>query len=179
MHIHVHFIHVYVNFHLSTHHNAIKPNIIASFTIKHPLPLGCIHYNGEAFTLQLWRIAYNGGSIHVYLTIVKHRLHWSIPYNREAYRVREICQSCQTWPAKFGQILPRTDTRLVFCHRKLMSTDIIFTRATKPISCNFANPEHNLQLWSIAYNGDAYPTFVKHHLQWSIPYNRESLRPFQ
>jgi hypothetical protein len=40
--------------------------------------------------------------------------------------------------AKFGQILPRTDTRLVFCNRKLMRTDIFFTRTTKPI-CNFAN----------------------------------------
>ena len=49
-----------------------------------------------------------------------------------------MCQSCQTWPAKFGQILLRTDTRLVFCNRKLMRTDIFFTRTTKPI-CNFAN----------------------------------------
>jgi hypothetical protein len=46
---------------------------------------------------------------------------------------------CQTWPAEFGQILLRTDTRLVFCNRKLMRTDIFFTRTTKPI-CNFANP---------------------------------------
>ena len=49
-----------------------------------------------------------------------------------------MCQSCQTWPAKFGQILLRTDTRLVFCNRKLMRTDIFFARTTKPI-CNFAN----------------------------------------
>ena len=53
-------------------------------------------------------------------------------------RVHKMCQSCQTWPAKFGQILLRTDTRLVFCNRKLMRTDIFFTRTTKPI-CNFAN----------------------------------------
>jgi hypothetical protein len=51
-----------------------------------------------------------------------------------------MCQSCQTWPAKFGQILLRTDTRLVFCNRKLVRTDIFFTRTTKPI-CNFANSE--------------------------------------
>ena len=38
----------------------------------------------------------------------------------------------------FGQILLRTDTRLIFCNRKLMRTDIFFTRTTKPI-CNFAN----------------------------------------
>ena len=151
-------------------------NYEESLTMKYPLQWGSIYLTIMKNRLQ-WSIPYNGGSI--YLTIMKHRLHWSIPYNREAYRVREICQSCQTWPAKFGQILPRTDTRLVFCHRKLMSTDIIFTRTTKPISCNFANLEHNLQLWSIAYSGKAYPTFVKHHLQWSIPYNRESLRPFQ
>jgi hypothetical protein len=55
-----------------------------------------------------------------------------------SFRVHEMCQS---WPAKFGQILPRTDTRLVFCNRKLMRTDIFFTRATKPI-CNFANSVH-------------------------------------
>ena len=52
-------------------------------------------------------------------------------------RVCEIRQSRQTWP-KFGQVLLRTDTRLVFCNRKLMRTDIFFTRTTKPI-CNFAN----------------------------------------
>jgi hypothetical protein len=32
-----------------------------------------------------------------------------------------------------------TDTRLVFCNRKLMRTDIFCTRTTKPI-CNFMNP---------------------------------------
>ena len=31
-----------------------------------------------------------------------------------------------------------SDTRLVFCNRKLMRTDIILTRTTKPI-CNFTN----------------------------------------
>ena len=36
-------------------------------------------------------------------------------------------------------ILPRTCTRLVFCNKKLMRTDIFFTRTTKPI-CNFVNP---------------------------------------
>ena len=30
----------------------------------------------------------------------------------------------QTWPAKFGQNLIRTTTRLMFCNRKLMRTDI-------------------------------------------------------
>ena len=40
--------------------------------------------------------------------------------------VHEIRQSCQTWPAKFGQILLKTDTRLVFYNRKLMRTDIFF-----------------------------------------------------
>ena len=32
-------------------------------------------------------------------------------------RVCKMCQSCQTWLPKFVQILPRTDTRLVFCNR--------------------------------------------------------------
>jgi hypothetical protein len=32
-----------------------------------------------------------------------------------------------------GRFLLRTDTRLVFCNRKLMRTDIFFTRTTKPI----------------------------------------------
>ena len=43
---------------------------------------------------------------------------------RDKGRVREMYQSCQTWPVKFGQIWLRTDTRLVFCNRKLMRTDI-------------------------------------------------------
>jgi hypothetical protein len=37
-------------------------------------------------------------------------------------RVCGIRQSCQTWPAKFGQILLKADTRLVICNRKLMRT---------------------------------------------------------
>ena len=65
------------------------------------------------------------------------------------FRVRDLCQSCQTWPAKFGQILPRTDTSLVFCNRKLMRTDILFTRTTKP-TCNFVNPAN----WSSSFRGD-------------------------
>jgi hypothetical protein len=36
------------------------------------------------------------------------------------------------------QILLRTDTRLLFSNRKIMRTDIFFTRTTKPI-CNFVN----------------------------------------
>ena len=51
-------------------------------------------------------------------------------------RVQEMCQSCQTWPATLGQIVWRTYTILVFCNRKLMRTDIFFTRTTKP-TCNF------------------------------------------
>jgi hypothetical protein len=35
--------------------------------------------------------------------------------------------------AKFGQIIIRTDTRLVFSIKKLMRTDIVFTRTTKDI----------------------------------------------
>ena len=54
-------------------------------------------------------------------------------------KVCKIRHFCQRWPAKFGQILLRTDTRLVFCIRKLMKTDILFTRTTKHIF-NFVNP---------------------------------------
>ena len=46
--------------------------------------------------------------------------------------------------SKFGQILIRTDTRLVFCNRKLMRTDIFLARTTKHI-CNFANPGCTIQ----------------------------------
>jgi hypothetical protein len=52
--------------------------------------------------------------------------------NEDKGRVHEIRQSCEIWPAKFGQILLRTDTRLVFCNRKLMRTDISFTRTPNP-----------------------------------------------
>jgi hypothetical protein len=55
-------------------------------------------------------------------------------------RVREMCQSCQTWPANFGQILLRTDTRLVFCNRKLMRTDI------------FTLEERCLYLWLVWFS---------------------------
>ena len=63
-------------------------------------------------------------------------IHFQLWYSR----VNEICQSCQTWPAKFGKILLRADTRLVFCNWKLMRTDMLFTR-TANLICNFVNPE--------------------------------------
>ena len=44
---------------------------------------------------------------------------WSKIYE---FRIHEIRLSCQTWPTKFGQILIRTNTRLVFWNRKLMRT---------------------------------------------------------
>ena len=44
----------------------------------------------------------------------------------------EICQSSQIWPAKFGQILLKTATRLVYCIRKLMRSDIFLTRIVPP-----------------------------------------------
>ena len=51
-------------------------------------------------------------------------------------RVSEIRQ---TRPTKFAQILLlRTDIRLVFYSRKLMSTDIFFNRTIK-IICNLVN----------------------------------------
>jgi len=31
--------------------------------------------------------------------------------------VWEVRQYCRTWPAKFGKILLRADTRLVFCNK--------------------------------------------------------------
>jgi hypothetical protein len=56
----------------------------------------------------------------------------------EYVRNREIINA----KSKSSKLRPlpllRTDTRLVFCNRKLMRTDIFLTRTTKPI-CNFAN----------------------------------------
>ena len=57
-----------------------------------------------------------------------HQLH---TYSKSNYQSSRNCQSCQIWPAKFEQILIRTDTRLVFYNRKLMTTDIILTMTTE------------------------------------------------
>ena len=55
-------------------------------------------------------------------------------------RVHEIRQSCQTWPVKYGQILLRTDTRLVILQPKINEDwHFFFTRTTKHI-CSFFNP---------------------------------------
>jgi len=57
------------------------------------------------------------------------------------FRICKIRQSCQTWPAKFGQIFLRTNTILLFS--KLMRTDTktnFFNRTTKTL-CNFVNPD--------------------------------------
>ena len=53
----------------------------------------------------------------------------------------------------------RTDTRLVFCNKKLMRTDIFLTRTTKPI-CNFVNPG-----WKFFYCGQSII-----HRQYCIQY---------
>ena len=79
---------------------------------------------------------------------------------RYCSRVRENCQSCQTRPAKFPNLV-RTDTRLVFCNRKLMRTNISFTRTTRPI-CNFLNP-----VVEIFCNLFFCLTRTKHYHYWS------------
>ena len=61
----------------------------------------------------------------------------------------KMCQSCQTWPAKcvspvrhdlqnLGRFCYGLTQDWYFANRKLMRTDIFFTRTTKTI-CNFAN----------------------------------------
>jgi hypothetical protein len=52
--------------------------------------------------------------------------------------IMDIAAYTITLQTNLGRFLLRTDTRLVFCNKKLMRTDIFFTRTTKPI-CNFAN----------------------------------------
>ena len=79
-------------------------------------------------------------------------------------RIHEICQFCQTWPAKYGQILLRNDTRLVFCNGKLMRTDIFFTRTTKPI-CNFMNPVVRKDMDGLSIRGS---TRYFNCLKWSL-----------
>jgi hypothetical protein len=52
-------------------------------------------------------------------------------------KIPNLCQSLvKICPNFAGHFLPRTDTSLVFCNRKFMRTDILFTRTTKP-TCNF------------------------------------------
>ena len=76
----------------------------------------------------------------VSVSVWYHQIKVGLLSRHACYRVHEICPSCQTWPAKFGQIWLTTDKRLVFCiNRKLMRTDIFFTRTTKHI-CNFVKP---------------------------------------
>ena len=53
---------------------------------------------------------------------------------------QSISQSLRNVSVLFGQILLRTDTRLVFCNRKLIRTDIFFTWTTKRISTRWPNP---------------------------------------
>jgi hypothetical protein len=78
-----------------------------------------------------------------------------------------MCQSCQTCPAKFGQILLRTVTRLVFCNRKLMRTDIFFPRTTKPI-CNFVNSVIALKLSrSVLFPLSLYTSLFISNVQFS------------
>ena len=52
---------------------------------------------------------------------------------------QSISQSLRNVSVLFGQILLRTDTRLVFCNRKLIRTDIFFTWTTKRISTRLPN----------------------------------------
>ena len=53
--------------------------------------------------------------------------------------LRQSLRNVSDMTNKIWADLLRTDTRLVFCNRKLMRTYIFFTKTTKPI-CNFVNP---------------------------------------
>jgi hypothetical protein len=88
----------------------------------------------ETFRLQIFRTKKRKS--------IDHRKSFVYAVNR----VHEIRQSCEIWPAKFGQILLRTDTRLVFCSRKLMRTDIFFTRTPNPYAI----------LWTLYRPGDEF-----------------------
>ena len=52
----------------------------------------------------------------------------------------------QTWPAELGQILLRSDTRLVFCNWKLMRTDIFLLGPPSPYAIYV-----NVQKWNIVF----------------------------
>ena len=66
-----------------------------------------------------------------------------------------LFKTCVSEFAKFQQNLGRFYTRLVFCNRKLMRTDIFFTRTTKPI-CNFANSGVLLWKESVYSDGEQF-----------------------
>ena len=61
---------------------------------------------------------------------------WYILFYAEDAKFVSPARHDQQW---VGQIVLRTDTRLVFCNRKLSRTDNFFTRTMKPI-CNYVNP---------------------------------------
>jgi hypothetical protein len=101
------------------------------------------HYYSCEFDSYLWQDLLNTtlyDKVCQWLTAVVCGLLLVLQFSLQIKQSSRNCQSCQIWPAKFGQILIRTDTKLVFCNRKLMRTDIFLARTTKPI-CNFANPD--------------------------------------
>jgi hypothetical protein len=78
-------------------------------------------YNQSQLNIYCWTTTIERKILFLYLRVLKlNRLvHFVIQSLRN-------CQFCQTWPAKFGQILQRTDTRLVFC--KGLTQDWYFTK---------------------------------------------------
>ena len=62
----------------------------------------------------------------------------------DMYNQCRLTQSSRNVSVLSDMTSKRTDTRLVFCNRKLMRTDIFFTRANKLI-CNFANSVDRLK----------------------------------
>jgi hypothetical protein len=59
------------------------------------------------------------------------------------------------------KILLRPDIKSVFCNRKLMKTDIFFTRTTKHI-CNFVNPDIRV-ITKLPNSEQSYKGKVKTH----------------
>ena len=101
------------------------------------------HYYSCEFDSYLWQDLLNTtlyDKVCQWLTAVVCGLLLVLQFSLQIKQSSRNCQFCQIWPAKCGQILIRTDTKLVFCNRKLMRTDIFLARTTKPI-CNFANPD--------------------------------------
>ena len=91
-----------------------------------------------------------------------------LPWNQQRIEINIQGQSSRNSSvlsdvtSKIVQILLRTDRSLVFCNRKLMRTDIIFTRTTKPI-CHFVNPARScISKFQLVVLSDIYIKNVRH-----------------
>ena len=88
---------------------------------------------------------------HMINITINYHIQCTFNFNEKIYarvcKIQSVLSDMTSKICPFWQILLRTDTRLVFCNRKSMRTDILLTKTTK-LHMQFCEPDTGLSTLS-------------------------------